>query len=178
MEREVAAAVCPITVEEDDCEDMILAADQWVNTTSMITLDSGCCEHVMDISDAPGYRAFIDESAGSKRRQNFVVGNGQKVPNEGEITLNLAMDGRPLQSTFQDAGVTRPLMSVGRVCDQGLDCLFSKSSAKILSAQGEVLAVFERDGGLYTSTMRLKAPKRSEGVGGHVDPSGLARPEP
>ena len=80
MEREIAAAVCPITVE-DDCEDMILAADKWVDTTIMITLDFDCCEHVMDITDAPGYRTCIVESAGSKRRQNFVNGNGQNVPN-------------------------------------------------------------------------------------------------
>ena len=77
-----------------------------------------------------------------------------------------------LNSIFQVAEITRPLMSVSRICDQDLECLFSKSCAKVLTPSGEVVATFERDGGLYTAKMRLRAPKPTA-----VDPAGFARPE-
>ena len=65
------------------------------------------------------WRVVVD-SAGSKRRQNFVVGNGQRVPNEGQLVLNLEGDlglnggKRTMNSTFRVAEVIRPLMSVSR----------------------------------------------------------------
>ena len=85
-DKELARVLCPVTIEDDAS---LLPVADWVDTVIEITLDSGCCEHVMDISDAPGYSAFITESSGSRRNQNFIVGNGQKVPNEGEIQLNM-----------------------------------------------------------------------------------------
>ena len=51
----------------------------WVETDIDMVLDSGCCEHVMDAEDAPGYS--VTESPGNRRGQNFVVGNGETVPN-------------------------------------------------------------------------------------------------
>ena len=79
-------------ITTDDADAEIFGIDSWVDTEIEITLDSGCCEHVMDLGDAPGYGSFIVESAGSKRKQNFIVGNGAKVPNEGQLVLNLEGD--------------------------------------------------------------------------------------
>ena len=151
---EVAEAACLDLT--DDGGDEVLAADTWVDTVIYMTLDSGCCEHVMDITDAPGYHAYLVQSAGSKRKQNFVVGNGQKVPNEGEVHLNLSCNETPLRSVFQVAEVTRPLMSVGRVCDQGLDCSFKKEYASILDEGSREVCRFERVGGLYVAKLDLK----------------------
>ena len=84
---------------------------------------------------------------------------------------------KDLCSVFQVAEITRPLMSVPRICDQDLDCWFNKKFAKILDADGHVLAVFERVGGLYEAKMRLRAPKPTENTtSGKVDPSTFARP--
>ena len=153
---EVAEAACPVLT--DDGGDEVLAADTWFDTVIHITLDSGCCEHVMDFTDAPWYHAYIVQSAGSKRKQNFVVGNSQKLPNEGEIHVNLSSNGTPLRSVFQVAEVTRPLMSVGRVCDQGVDCLFKKDYAVIIDEGSREVCRFERVGGLYVTKLDLKRP--------------------
>ena len=76
------------------------------------------------------------ESPGSKRKQHFIVGNGARVPNEGELLLNLesdiGQDKRRLQRTLQVAEVTRPLMSVSRICDQGLKCIFDDQEALVV----------------------------------------------
>ena len=71
------------------------------------------------------------------------------------------MDGavNNIDSTFQAAKVSRPLMSVGRICDSGLRVEFDKNVARVISQDGKVLTVFEREaGGLYLARMRLKRP--------------------
>ena len=63
-----------------------------------------------------------------------------------------------MSSVFQVADLTRPLMSVSQVCDNGYTCVFKKDHALVLSPSGEVASRFERKSGLYVSTMKLKAP--------------------
>jgi hypothetical protein len=65
----------------------------------------------------------------------------------------------PLQSVFQVAGVTRPLMSVGRVCDQGMKCLFDDKVALVLNKDNQEVCRFERRGGLYVARLKLKSPE-------------------
>ena len=164
--EKIESSILPVTTDDDEGD--ILGVDSWIDSEIEITLDSGCCEHVMDLGDAPGYGAFLTQSDGSRRKQNFIVGNGQKVPNEGQLVLNLESDGgenRKIKSTFQVAEVTRPLMSVSRVCDQGLTCNFTDTHALVLDKAGKIVVKFERRGGLYIARMKLKPP---EGFVGQV----------
>ena len=160
-----AHAECHVMTTDD--EDPECLSMDWVDTEIEICLDSGCCEHVMDLGDAPGYSTFLTESPGSKRQQQFIVGNGARVPNEGQLLLNMESSTTTgvmkLQSCFQVAEVTRPLMSVSRVCDQGLECRFTETEARVIDKSGKTLVSFQRQGGLYISKMRLKPP---EGFGG------------
>ena len=147
----------------DDEEPSAMGID-WVDTEIEVCLDSGCCEHVMDLQDAPGYQAHLMESSGSKRKQHFIVGNGARVPNEGQLLLNLESDlkqgTRRLQSTFQVAEVTRPLMSFSRICDQGLKCIFDNQEALAIDNKtNKTVVSFERRGGLYIAKMRLRPPE-------------------
>ena len=124
----------------------------WIDTEIEICLDSGCCEHVMDLGDAPGYNAFLTESPGSKRQQAFIIGSGARVPTEGQLLLNMESSTpsgvMKLQSCFQIAEVTRPLSSVSRVCDPGLECRFTETGARVLDKSGKTLVTFHRQGGL------------------------------
>ena len=149
-----------VMTSDDEESDILAAFDTWVDSDIEITLDSGCCEHVMDLGDAPGYGAFLVESAGSKRKQNFIVGNGARVPNEGQLSLNLESDEGRVKSVFQIAEVTRPLMSVSKVCDQGMRCIFEETFALVVDMKtGKEVLKFERHGGLYVAKMRLKPPE-------------------
>ena len=73
-----------------------------------------------------------------------------------------------IKSCFQIARVTRPLMSVGKICDQGLLFVFDKTHARITDKKGNEIAKFERggDSGLYTCTMRLKKPGETDNTSG------------
>ena len=50
-------------------------------------------------------------------------------------------------------------MSVSRICDQDMICIFEKTHARVVDGNGTTVARFERDGGLYTCTMRLRRPE-------------------
>ena len=137
----------------------IFTMEKFQESYVTITLDSGCCDHVADIIDIPGYQNHIQPSPGSRRGQNFVVGNGERLPNEGQIEVNMqANDDKEFFSVFQVAEVTRPLMSISRICEQGFVCVFDVNGAKVMNQQGETVCTFGRDGGLYTGKLKLKSP--------------------
>ena len=90
-------------------------------------------------------------------------GNGETVPNEGQVGLNLvALDGdgptRDIHATFQIAEINRPLMSVSRICDQGYRCTFTEKEAIISDREQNPIRRFDRSGSLYVTKMKLKAP--------------------
>ena len=127
-----------------------------------IALDSGCSDHVMDVEEcAPGYQ--IVESPGSKRGGGFIVGNGERVLNEGQSSLLLESSSRlggtqQFNSVLQAARISRPLMSVSKICQNGFKCVFNEDEAQVLDAQNRVACVFAKKGGLYVTRMKLKAP--------------------
>ena len=148
-----------MTSEEDP---KVLAMDNFVETDILLTLDSGCCDHICDLSDAPGYSGVLTPSSGLQRGQRFVVGSGERVPNRGQVKLRMRSkdsDGLLMSSVFQVAEITRPLMSFSKICDQGLTCIFGKTHSRVVDTSGNVVAKFDRDGGLYTCTMTLRRPE-------------------
>ena len=93
--------------------------------------------------------------------------------NEGQVLLNMeAPRGNgstvPVHSSFQVTEVKTPLMSVGKVCDSGSVCIFTKDGAEILNAEdGQRLLALHRKPmctftrkpkGLYVADMKLKPP--------------------
>ena len=177
----MADAACNILVSEDPA---VMALDDWVETDILLTLDSGCCDHICDLSDAPGYAHFMEPSPGSQSGQRFVVGNGDRVKNQGQVRLRMkSIDaaGSLMSSTFQVAEIIRPLMSVSKMCDQDMSCIFEKMHARIVAPDGSTVARFERDGGLYTCTMILGRLTRAVPrvlPGRYHSPYEIRKPEP
>ena len=151
--------------DEDDDEDAecLNNEEEWQDIEIEVALDSGSIVNVCHEDDAPGYE--LVESPGSKRNQHFIVGNGGRMPNQGEKHLNLEAPKGTGSSTslitskFQIAAVTRPLMSVGHICDQGMDVAFNKVFAIVTDANVKEVCRFTRvKGGLYVCKMKLKSP--------------------
>ena len=64
-----------------------------------------------------------------------------------------------IASVFQIAQVTRPLMSVGRICDEGFEVMLTNNTADVRDKNGNSVVSFKRqDGGLYLAKMMLKQP--------------------
>ena len=140
--------------------DSAILSNEWEDVEFEVALDSGSQDHVCAAEDCPGYRT--ESSPGSNRGQCFIVGDGNRLPNMGQSALNLApMDDSTveLKSCFQIARVTRPLMSVGKICDNGMKVEFNDKQAVVRDRDGAQVCVFERQpGGLYLAKFRLKSP--------------------
>jgi hypothetical protein len=145
---------------------VLTADDAWQDLEFEVALDSGAVVHVCSLEDCPGYH--LDESPGSKSGQKFLMGDGGTIPNLGQKRLNLSDDGvnRDMSSIFQIAAVTRPLMSVGRICDEGHNITFDATTAIVRDKGGVEICKFHRaPGGLYVAKMKLR------------NPAGFPRPE-
>ena len=53
-----------LTSEEDPA---VMSMEDFVETDMLLTLGSGCCDHIVDMADAPGYACVLHPSAGSLR---------------------------------------------------------------------------------------------------------------
>ena len=114
------------------------------------------------MADAFGHVAVLHPLPGSQGNQQFVVGDGERGANRGQIKLCMKAkdeEGLLMSSVFQVAEITRPLMSVSRICDQDMICIFEKTHARVVDGSETTVARFERDGGLNTCNMRLRRPE-------------------
>ena len=131
-----------LEAEEDEA---ILAVDVWGDITVDTILDSALCRHVMPRECAHGYQ--VQDSSHSRRGLGFIVGNGERVPNEGQFVLNPEAgtgqeSPRAVACTFQVADLTKPLMSVFQLCEQGFQCVFKDTHAIVIDPAGETVCRF------------------------------------
>ena len=74
----------------------------------------------------------------------------QKLPNLGQQTISaVTSEYNRAAMTVQIADVSRPLTSVGEVCDRGNFVLFGPKGGYILPLEGGSRTRFERTGGIY-----------------------------
>ena len=131
---------------------------QWCDVPFEALLDAGAEDHVCETSDAPGYGT--EESDGSRQGKCFLAANGERIPNRGQLRLNLMSGDVPVASTFRVARVTRPLFSVAKMADAGFKVTFDKTQAEVTDVRtNRAVARFPRRGGLYVSQMVLRAPE-------------------
>ena len=153
-----ANSLVNITESDGSIDTEVVKAAEWSDVQFEVALDSGSQDHVCDLVDCPGYS--LEATPASHRGSCFIVCIGARLPNQGQAILNLepeADGSTALRSCFQIAKVTRPLMSVGRSCDNNMRVVFDDTKAVVVDgAQG---CVFKRKpGGLCTCNMRLKSP--------------------
>ena len=90
------------------------------------------------------------------------MGDGGTIPDLGPKKFNLSDNaaGSDLPSIFQIAAVTRPLMSVGKICDEGHEITFNNVCAVVRSKDGAELCRFHREatGGVYFAKLKLRNP--------------------
>ena len=67
--------------------------------------------------------------------------------------------GREITTTCQVAKATRPLWSVARICDAGVQVKFTSSGATVVNKKGEIMCTSERVGDLYKAKLDLRNTK-------------------
>jgi hypothetical protein len=129
-------------------------------------LDSGAGEHVASADDVAAMT--IRPSTGSKNNRHFVAANGQRIPNQGEVTMKLRDSSGDVTSTFQVAPVTRPLHSVSRMCDMDCEVKFTKTEG-VVTKNGKVIARYPRVGGLYVAEFEAADKVMNDSPGNDSD---------
>ena len=154
--KDILAEARSVSILEAESPEVHSLSEQEFTAINVV-LDSGAAEHVIDIKDAPGYQ--LEESAGSRSGSCFVAANGERIPNRGEVKLDMRSGKVPIKSTFQVSQISRPLWSVGKLCDAGYTVQFGKLAATIVhEASGRKVGDFKRSNGLYVGSMELRNP--------------------
>ena len=96
------------------------------------------------------------------------MADGGLIKNLGQKQLNLCescVGNSVVQSIFQIAAVTRPLMSVGKICDEGHEIIFHNCCVVVRSKEGEELCKLHREaGGSYVAKLKLGSPAGFAGL--------------
>eukprot|EP00972_Heterocapsa_arctica_P114964 16445378-Heterocapsa_arctica.AAC.1 len=81
-------------------------------------MDSGASNSVAPIEAGPGVK--VVESPGSRRGQHYISAGNKRIPNIGEQTMHFTTnEGKCSVLKWQNAQVTKPLISVSHICDAG-----------------------------------------------------------
>ena len=140
----------------------IMSNETWTDIEMEVALDSGSVVHVASDADIPCH--LLDTYAAARPCEGFIVGDGGTMKSYFQETLNLKSGMGQFTFVFQIAVAHRPLMSVGRICDQGHSITFNAVMAVVHATDGSELCRFERQsGGLYVAKLKLRNPL---GLGG------------
>ena len=130
-----------------------------------VAADSGAVDHVAGPDDIPGGVKVM-----KTRVRHFVGPTGKPIEHHGEALVHLVNEtGKTIGSTFQVANVVRPLHSVGKICDEKHEMLFTTTEATVVPActlskflaSIKESAVYKRKGGLYVAKVKVKVPGTS-----------------
>ena len=114
-EMELSHVCAPLNLFEYSASEVLVHEAAWKDLEVEVALDSGSVCHVISEADTPCYA--LDASPSARTCQEFIVGDGGTMKNFGQKKLNLSCESSNFSSVFQIAAVHRPLMSVGRICD-------------------------------------------------------------
>ena len=124
-----------------------MSAPGWEKISAIV--DTGAEESVAPESVA---KAQLRPSSGSRKGQTFCAADGGVLPNVGEKSLVIHPEHarQSFKATYQITEVTKPLMSVAKMTDNGLEVTFTKTGGYITNAAtGETEVWFPREGNLY-----------------------------
>ena len=132
-------------------------------------LDSGAADSVCPRSMAPHFP--VEDTDASRNGVYYTSADGGRISNVGQQSVPVALgNGARTVATFQVADVSRPLMTVGRVCEMGNRVLSGAGGGYILNVStGEATPFYKRDG-VYVFTMWI--PPLQEAID-----AGFARPQ-
>ncbi len=148
--------VFPLTIEHgENRSDSPLHAVSWVDESHpgwrmiQTVMDSGATDSVAPPTIAP--HVSIAESPGSIRGQCYVSASAGRMPNMGQMVLNVQTnEGKYTTVVYQVAEVSRPLTSVGATCDRGNWVVYNSQGGFILNCQTGERTSFDRTAsGIY-----------------------------
>ena len=116
-----------------------------------VVMDSGAAESVCPRDMCPQFP--VQDSAASLAGVFYTAANGGKIANLGEQRIPVSFGGTRTSAVFQVAEVSRPLMSVARICELGNRIIFGASGGVIVNLESGQTTNFEKKDGVYVFAM-------------------------
>ena len=115
-------------------------------------MDSGAADSVYPISRVR--KAMILVSAGMRMGLKYIAAGGEKIPNQGEFTLNFwTKEGIKAGLKFQLAAINKTLCSVSHMTDNDYCVVFSKHEGRdvsyVMHKPTEKVVRLRREKGIY-----------------------------
>ena len=127
-------------------------------------MDSGASNSVAPIEAVPG--AKVVESPGSRRGQHYISAGNERIPNIGEQTMHFTTnEGKRSVLKWQNAPVTKPLISVRHICDAGHRVIFEATGGHIVNIKSGRRTAFRRKHNVYVLDMMIDVDDPSGGGG-------------
>ena len=122
-----------------------------------VAIDSGVAASVMPEGLLSGHTVL--PSDGSKRGVQYLVADGGRIPNLGEVHLGfLTKEKHKCRITFQVANVKRPLLAVGTLTKAGNDVHFTASGGQIVNRRTKRVINFSKVDGTYVLELLMAPP--------------------
>ena len=94
------------------------------------------------------------------------------------MILELESEDSKMSSKFQVGSVSRPLWSVGKLCDAGYKVVFDKDDATVIHKASNVpVTTFKRRNALYECDMKLRNPRARTAAVAQGPSTGFRRQE-
>ena len=117
-----------------------------------VIMDSGAAESVAPTSMAPQFLLTVSPASGAG--VFYTAANGVRLDNLGQQEIPVAFsNGIRAIATFQIAEVSRPPMSVAKICELGNRVLFGANGGVIVNLNTGQATQFEKEDGVYVFSM-------------------------
>ena len=126
-----------------------------------LAVDSGASENVIPTTSAT--LCPTTSSSGSRAGVRYIAANGETMPNRGEKALRVVTEeGNRCTLKMQVTDVTKPLMSVSKICDAGHEVTFTSGGGYIMHLETKQRTEFRRVDNVYR--LRVAVPFGGQGM--------------
>ena len=147
----------------EDAEQLMALSDTWAKRDGEwmcveSIMDSGAVNHAAPPEVAP--HVEIKPSAGSVAGKMYSMADGNTKPNLGEKPMDfIATDGKGAHQVYQMAQISKPLTSVGEICDKRNRVVFGSSGGFIYNLDTHRVIPFHRKNKLYAMNQWVRLKK-------------------
>ena len=124
----------------------------WVQIPCAV--DSGACAHVV-----PPNVFGVLQIKQPQQKGKYFGADGSPIDEFGQLTINAVLDGgTEMKTTFDVASITRPLLSVNQILENGHQVIFGKNESYIKPKGSNKRIPLRAEGRLYMLDMWVKIP--------------------
>ena len=143
-----------LTFADQGNSSVLNVEDKMVWVQIPCAVDSGACAHV-----APPNVFGLLSITEAQHKGKYFGADGSPIDEYGQLTVNAVLgEGSEMKTTFDIAKITRPLLSVNQISQNGHQVIFGKSESYIKLQGSNKRVPLRAEGRLYMLDMWVKIP--------------------